>query len=143
MRQSGQLEWVSVLLISLGLTLRKQKNYVQAEIYLREGLDVAQKIGIPQIAANGLYEYGNLYLDQQRPDVAEVTFREMLAIAPQGSQDLIALAQYGLARALAAQGDIYEARRLGEASVITLEAIGHRNAREVREWLNSLRLDRK
>jgi tetratricopeptide (TPR) repeat protein/transcriptional regulator with XRE-family HTH domain len=138
MRGSEQLERTSVLLISLGSTARKQRNYTQTEIYLHDGLDLAQKVGIPQIRANGLYEYGNLYLDQQQPHVAEAAFREMLAISPEGSLDLVALAQYGLARTIAAQGNRNEARQLGETSAATLEAIGHRNAKEVRDWLSVL-----
>jgi hypothetical protein len=82
-----------------------------------------------------LYEYGNLYLDKRQPDAAELAFREMLTIIPEGGQDLIALAHYGLARAVAAQGNIQEARRLGEASAAALETMGHRNVQEVRDWL--------
>ena len=63
----------------------------------------------------------------------------MLTLVPEGGQDLFALAQYGLARTAAAQGNIHEARKLGEASVTALEAMGHRNAKDVRDWLNSIR----
>ena len=74
------------------------------------------------MTANALYEYGNLYLDKQQPEAAELSFREMLTIIPEGDQDLIALAQYGLARSAAAQGNIQEARRLGEASLTALRS---------------------
>ncbi|GAC1580663.1 MAG: hypothetical protein NVS4B1_14510 [Ktedonobacteraceae bacterium] len=134
-RQFGQREWASLLLINLGLTTRRLKNYQQAKDYLQESLEVARQLGIPQITANSLYEYGNLYLDLQHFDMAEKSFYEMLSIAPEGSQDLIALAQYGLAQALVAQGRNDDARRLGEESVATLTAIGHRNITEVRDWL--------
>ncbi len=77
-------------------------------------------MGIPQITANSLYEYGNLYLDLQQFISAEKSFHEMLSIAPEGSQDLLALAQYGLAQAFAAQGKKDEARKLGEESVAIL-----------------------
>jgi hypothetical protein len=60
----------------------------------------------------------------------------MLIIISEGDQDLLALAQYGLARVAAASGHIDEAQRLGEASVTVLETIGHRQAKEVRDWLN-------
>ena len=135
-RHLEQRERISVLLINLGLTTRKQGKYTQAERYFQEGLALAQQIGIPQITSNALYEFGNLYLDKQQTDAAAASFSEMLLTAPEGSQDLIALAQYGLARA-AAQNDIQEARKLGERSVATLEAMGHRNAKEVRDWLDS------
>ena len=137
-RQIGHREWMGPLLINLGLTLRKQQSYVRSEMYFLEGLNLARQIGKPQITANALYEYGNLYLDQQQLEAAEAAFREVLSTTPEGSQDLIALARYGLARVAAARGNTHEVQRLGEASVTALEAMGHRNAQEVRDWLISL-----
>ncbi len=137
-RQSNHRELTSVLLISLGLTTRKQGHYKQAEKYLQEGLTLARKIGVPQITANGLYEYGHVFLEQLMLEKAEKTFQEMLSITPEGSQDLIALAKYGLARTFGAYGNTSEAYRLGEASAITLEKMGHRGTGEVRRWLASL-----
>jgi len=84
-----------------------------------------------------LYECGNLYLEQQQSKEAETAFREMLTLIPGGSQDLSALAQYGLARVLAEQGKFEEAIKLGGASVAILEAIGHRNTEEVKQWLEA------
>jgi tetratricopeptide (TPR) repeat protein/transcriptional regulator with XRE-family HTH domain len=137
-RQIGHREWISVLLANLGLVTRKQGNYIQAELYLHEGLALARQIGIPQITANTLYEYGCLYLDKELPDAAELAFHEMLTIIPEGSQDLMALAEYGLARTFAAQGNELDARKLGEASVSALRMMGHRKAEEVKDWLDSL-----
>jgi tetratricopeptide (TPR) repeat protein/transcriptional regulator with XRE-family HTH domain len=137
-RQIGHREWMGPLLINLGLTLRKQQSYVRSEMYFLEGLNLARQIGRPHITANALYEYGNLYLDQQQLEAAEAAFQEVLSTTPEGSQDLIALARYGLARVAAARGNTHEVQRLGEASVTALVAMGHRNAQEVRDWLNSL-----
>ena len=127
-----------MLLLNLGLATRKLKNYKQAQEHLQESLEVARQLGIAQITADGLYEYGNLYLDLQLFDNAEKSFNEMLLIAPEGSQNLIALAKYGLAQTLAAQGKNGEARRLGEESVAMLVAIGHGNTTEVKDWLLAL-----
>ncbi|MBV9690455.1 MAG: tetratricopeptide repeat protein [Ktedonobacteraceae bacterium] len=137
-RQSGHREWTSILLINLGLTARKQGNYVQAELYLQESLTLARQIGRPQITSNVLNEYGNLYLCQQKMEAAETSFHEMVNAIPEGSRELMALAQYGLARVAAAQGKFQDARKLGEKSVTTLEKIGHRKAQEVRHWMNSI-----
>ncbi len=137
-RKIGHLEWTSLLLSNMGLTIRKQGYYTQAEKYLAESLTLARQIGTSQITANALYEYGNLYLDQKKTENAEKTFREMLVIIPDGGQDLLALAQYGLARTVVDKGDIHEARWLGEASVTILEEIGHRKAQEVKIWLNTI-----
>jgi tetratricopeptide (TPR) repeat protein len=136
--QIGQPEWASVLTTNLGLTMRKQGNFVQAELYLQRGVGSARQLDIPQLQANALYEYGNLYVDQQKLATAEGIFREMLVTAPEECQDLIALAHYGLARTAAAQSNMHEALQLGEASVTTLEKMGHYRAQEVRDWFNSV-----
>lgn len=140
-RQLGQREWISLLLHNLGLTSRKQKNYSLSEQYSRESLALAQQIGIPQITCYILNECGNLYLDQHLPDLAEKSFREMLANAPEGGQDLIALAQYGLARVAGINGNIDKARQLGVVSAAKLESMGHRYTTEVKNWLHSLEAD--
>lgn len=137
-RQIGHRDWMTLLLINLGLTAQKQENYQQAEMYLRESLMLARQVGIPQISGNALNEYGNLYLSQQKIDLAETAFREMLAIVPKGSQDLIALGLYGLARVIAAQGKVHEARQLAETSLMSLEIMGHRKVEEVKRWLDSI-----
>jgi len=126
------------LLSNLGLTAQMQGRYTQAEAYLQESLAMARQIGRPQIISNTLYAYGNLYLHWQQIEAAQTTFREMLTTVSEGSQDLVALAQYGLARAAMAQGNIEEAWKFGKVSVTTLEVMGHRTAQEVRDWLNSI-----
>ncbi len=137
-RQIEHREWSSVLLSNLGLTTLKQGNNRLADEYFQEGLSTARQLGRPQITANVLYEYGNFYLDQQQVESAEAIFQEILTTIREGDQDLIALAQYGLARVNASKGNIQEARKLGEASVTSLETLGHRNAEQVRDWLASI-----
>jgi tetratricopeptide (TPR) repeat protein/transcriptional regulator with XRE-family HTH domain len=137
-RQIGHREWTSFLLINLGMAARKQRDYERAGVYLHESLALARSIDNPQIISTAFYEYGNLCLDQKQTKEAEVSFHEMLSSVPEGDQELLALARYGLARTAAAQGDIQDARRLGETSVSALESIGHRNAQEVKEWLNTI-----
>jgi len=136
-QQIEQREWTSFLLLNLALVNRKQGNHELAEKYSQESLILARQIGIPQITSIILYECGNLYLEQQQSKEAETAFREMLTLIPGGSQDLSALAQYGLARVLAEQGKFEEAIKLGGASVAILEAIGHRNTEEVKQWLEA------
>jgi tetratricopeptide (TPR) repeat protein/transcriptional regulator with XRE-family HTH domain len=137
-RQIGHREWISALLINVGLTARKQGHYTQAKEFLQESLTLARQAGRPYIISNALYEYGNLCLYLQQVEAAAESFREMFATIPEGGQDLFALAQYGLARVAAAQGNLQEARKLGEASVTALETMGHRHAQEARGWLDSI-----
>ncbi len=137
-KQLGHREWTSLLLLNLGLTSRKQANYEQAREYFQEGLVLARQIGIPQITAHGLYEYGNLCLDQGQTDQAEVIFREMLNVTPDESQDLLALAHYGLARVASSKGNLGEAKQLASVSAAKLESMGHRDTSEVKSWLHIL-----
>ena len=137
-RQIGHREWVGALVLNLGSIAQKQGNYTKAEEYLQESLFIARQLGRPQMIAIVLYEHGTLYLNQRRVDEAEENFREMLITISGEDQDLFALAQYGLARVAAARGYIEEARGLGEVSLTALEAIGHRKAIEVREWLTMI-----
>ena len=131
-------ERISALLSNLGSITWKQGNYIQAETYLQESLGLARQIGNPLLIANALYEFGNLHLHWQKIAIAEMNFQEMLTTVPEGDQELAALAQYGLAKIAAAHSNTHEAREIGEASVIALEAMGHRNAKEVRNWLDTL-----
>jgi hypothetical protein len=62
----------------------------------------------------------------------------MLAIAPEGDQEVLALTYYGQARAAAAYQHLDEARRLGAASLTILEGIGHCKAIEVKAWLQTM-----
>lgn len=139
-RQIANIEWESNLLTNLGLMTRKQGNYAQAETNLQEGLSLARQLGIPQMVANALYEYGNVYLDQLKLQRSEEIFRQMLKIIPEGSQDLVALAQFGLARIVAVRGNKEEALRLGKTITETLEAMRHRKASEVSDWVDSIKV---
>lgn len=137
-RQMGHREWICALLINMGLTLRKQGNYRQAEDYLQESLALARQLGRPDMISHALYEDGNLSLNRQQVEKAEASFHEMLTTVSEGDDDLLALANYGLARTAAAKSNFLEARKFGEMSVMTLEEMGHRNAKEVRDWLDTL-----
>ncbi len=53
-------------------------------------------------------------------------------------QGFIAAAEYGLAQVAAAQGDIAEARRLGQESLALYTIIPHHTANEVKRWLEHL-----
>ncbi len=135
-RDLEHIEWMSVLLVNLGLVARKQNQYIQSEKYLQEALLVARQIGIPQIIANALYEYGNLYLDQHQLGDAKEIFQNMQDVIANVSQELSALAKFGLAQALYHEHPA-EARRLGEESLALLVTVGHRAVSEVQAWLQT------
>lgn len=131
-------EGVSIVLTNLGLVKRKQGDYDAALLYLQDGLALARQIGIPSLLCLVLYEWGCLCLDQHQLEEASSTFQEILALLPNGSQALTALAHYGLARTAHMNGSFQEARRLGEMSVAILEKVGHYNTSEVKEWFLSI-----
>ena len=142
-QQIDHQEWISSLLISLGLTTRMLGDYSEARIHFQESLNIAEKIGRKQIICTALYEYGILQLELNENTMAEDTFIKMYSNIPEGNQVLLALAQYGLARIAATKDNTDEAKKLGEVSAKILETIGHRNAHEVMQWLNSLELNNR
>jgi tetratricopeptide (TPR) repeat protein/transcriptional regulator with XRE-family HTH domain len=137
-RQIEHREWLATLLYNLGSMTRKRGNYEQARTYLQESLALSQQVGRLEFVCASLYDYGHIYLAEEQVETAKATFEELLATAPEDFQDLIALAQYGLARVAIEQGNIQEALRLGEMSLTALETIQSRDAGEVREWLDSI-----
>ncbi|HLL78930.1 MAG TPA: tetratricopeptide repeat protein, partial [Ktedonobacteraceae bacterium] len=137
-KQIDHREWISGLLSNLGQIAHKQGHYDKAKDHLEKSLAIAEQINRPQLLSEVLYVYGDLYLDWQLADYAESTFKKMLTNIPEGSQDLLALSQYGLARALAAQGKFEKAREFGESSLTIFEILNHRTAGEVRQWLKVL-----
>lgn len=134
----GNPEWTSVLLSNLGLATRKQGRLPEAEKYLLDSLNISRQIGTPEMISNILYECGNLSLSREQVDVARKNFYEMLEITPKDSSDLIALANYGLARVYAIEGNYKRAKELGEASKKVLESRGHRKLYEINSWLTYL-----
>ncbi|RAQ97130.1 hypothetical protein A4R35_16445 [Thermogemmatispora tikiterensis] len=138
-RQIEHPEYISAFLLNIGLVARKRGDYQRAELAFKEGLNIARNLGISYLLYEGLYEYGNLCLFLRRFDDARNAFVEIISIAPRGGIDAIALAKYGLARVEASEGHLEIARQLANESVAILKALGHRSAKEVLEWLKSLK----
>ncbi|HTK07139.1 MAG TPA: tetratricopeptide repeat protein [Ktedonobacteraceae bacterium] len=138
-RQIGHREWTSILLNNLGMTASKQEKYFHADAYLQESLTLARQIGIPQITGNVLNEYGDLCIQQKNFQKASTVYQEMLTIISEDMQDLMALANYGVARVALAGGNTQEALKFGEMSMRALETMEHRKTDEVKQWLSSVK----
>lgn len=138
-RQINHKEWIIALLTNLGETAEKKRNNEEAEKHFQESLTLAKQVGRSYFTAVILYDYGNLYINSERVDEAKKTFYEMLQTIGPEYPDLYALANYSVARISAIQGNISEARQLGEENVKALEKMQHRKAEEARAWLNSLK----
>ena len=131
-------ERLSALLINQGIAFRGQRKFERAKRSFENSLKLARKIGNPFMIALALCEYGTLLLDLEEIEKAKEAFQDVLTITPKGAADLLALAQYGLAKIAASRGEIEKAKALGSESAVSLENMGHRNAHEVRDWLASL-----
>lgn len=82
---------------------------------------------------------GQLYLKQQKLDMASTIFRQILEIAKEeGIQELAAHALYGLAQVASSRGNYAEAHHQGQESLTIFEAIDHSCVPEVRQWLVGL-----
>jgi tetratricopeptide (TPR) repeat protein len=137
-RAMGHRELHCVALVKLAAIAREQENYILAHSYLEESLALSRQVEQPQVAACVLYEYAELHFDLQLIQEAKALFLTMRRIVPPGNQELFALAQYGLARALAAQGNLSEACEVGTESAEVFETMQHRKAQEVRLWVEDL-----
>ena len=137
-REMGHSELLCTALIKLAEIARRREDYTQAQTYIAEGLTLSNQIGHPRLVAHALSTYAELHLDFALVQEAHEIFLEIDKIVPRSSKDLSALAHYGLARTLAAQGHIAEARNIGIESAKLLETIRHRKAQEVRAWVDDL-----
>jgi tetratricopeptide (TPR) repeat protein len=137
-RQIGQQERTGDFLVILGDAATRKGYYAQAQVYLEEGLVLARRLGHVQLLCSMLYAWGELALKQQQIETASAAFEEMQTLIPQGARELVAQAEYGLARICAAKGNIDEAHRRGENSLSLFEPIKHRQTSDVREFLKAL-----
>ncbi|MGB0385541.1 MAG: tetratricopeptide repeat protein [Ardenticatenaceae bacterium] len=135
-RSLGHREKITRLLLNLGDVARMRGAYHSAEVHYQEGLSLAQALGDRWLISFTLVGWGQLHLKRQRWNLAASTFRDALQIAQTlGIQQHVADALYGLARVAFAQGNTPAARQQAQESLAIFRAMGHRNATQVKEWL--------
>ena len=138
-RQVGQQERVILLLRMLADVAVVQNKPERAAAYWQEALTLAQDIGHRWQVARVLSEWGEFQIQAGETAVAHETFQELFRLARiLQSQELVAVALYGLARETAVRGELDIAREHGRESLDTFIAIGHAKVREVKEWLAGL-----
>lgn len=137
-RQIGHRERVGSVLVNLGLLMIDMKEYARAATYLEEALEQAQRVGMPRLLTTAYYASGDLYLAREQAEEAGAMFEKILISGTAEEKDMLALAQYGLARVALVQGDTQLARQLGGISVASMEEMGYYRAPMVREWLSHL-----
>ncbi len=137
-RQINDLKVMSVNLGNLGTLAFRQQRYEQATGYIQEALQIARQIGDIWLLGAVLVEWGELALEEHRLDDAAAAFDEALGIASKGSQEMVALARYGLARVAGGRGDTPTALEQGKASLAIFESMGNRQTEEVKSWLQTI-----
>ncbi|WP_052890813.1 tetratricopeptide repeat protein [Thermogemmatispora carboxidivorans] len=137
-RNIDHKELMCAIFINEAIINRRRFQIQKAEVLLKEGLILAQELGVPYFICHALNEYGNIYIQRNQIEDARKTFQDMMNTIPGGAQDLLALAQYGLARIAALEGRKDEAKEMARKSFGILRSIGHRSIAEIEDWLMHL-----
>jgi tetratricopeptide (TPR) repeat protein len=133
-------EWTATVLNSLAWLERERKQYDIAERYYREALALAEKIDHKDGRAGYTTNLGGLALDRGEWVEARKWFEQGLALAKEvGRQELIAGAQYGLARVEEAEGRVDLALPLAQEALRIYERLQHKDLAEVRELVERLK----
>ena len=134
---TGNRQLLSAIERSLGTVASLQGRYDEAECHLDEALRQARDIDHAGLLGEALIEDGEHWLRRELPDRASARFGEALAMAERRSaREQTASAQYGLARALVAQGRSSEALPLARRAAQQLRSMGHQRAQAVSRWLD-------
>lgn len=138
-RDSGSDENVAVDLNDLGALASRRKDYDAAEKYYREALELSRKVGHKEGQAVRLSGLGLLSLDRQQWAEAHQRFEQSLSLARKVScVDLIADAQYGLARVWEAESRLNLALPPAQEALAIYERLQHRNLAATRELVQRL-----
>ncbi len=138
-RQLNTVETILALLHGLADVLVVITDYQAAENYVNEGLALAYKVESRWFIVNMKNVKGNLYLQQEKYHLAFQSFNNALEEARQlGSQNLIGVSLYSLAKLAYAEGNIQEAHCKGQESLKIFRTINYNRIREVEQWLAEL-----
>lgn len=137
-RELGHLERVALLMRDLGVIAWEQGETDKARSYFEEGIAIARDLGHTWRLNRLLLELGELSRQQGAITTAAIAFREVLDIARQSnSQEMAAQALFGLAQVAASQNDPAGALAAAHESLTIFKTIGHHQAAEVKNWLQS------
>ena len=111
----------------------------KSDKYFAEALEIARSIKDGYNITTILCEWGEVLLLRLDEKTANTYFEETVQRASEEEyEELIATGKYGLGRCAELRGDCSRAREHGKDSLAIYEAINHRRAEEVREWLSKL-----
>jgi tetratricopeptide (TPR) repeat protein len=139
-RDLGLDKDVTNVLEDLGGLAQERKDYDAAEWYYHEALDLAEKLNDKEGQGRCSGNLGDLALDRKQWTEARQWFEQALPLAREiGCVDLIAHAQYGLARVWEAEGRADRALPLAQEALGIHERLQHRDLAEARELVKRLR----
>lgn len=139
-RDLGTDRDISISLNDLGMIRQEQKDYALAEHYFLDAIELARKIDGKWEQAEFVGNIGEIALLGKRLDNAQARFQEQISIAREiGRVDLIANAQYGLARVHKAKGFVNLALPLALDALKIYERLRHKDLAQVREFVEMLK----
>jgi tetratricopeptide (TPR) repeat protein len=131
---------VAIALNDLGELACEREDYDAAEQYCREALELARKIDSKEFQSDVAGNLGELALDRQQWTEAHKWFEQELALAKDiGRVELIAQAQYGLARVWEAEGRADLALPLAQEALKIYERLQHKDLAAARGLVERLR----
>jgi tetratricopeptide (TPR) repeat protein len=132
-RQDIEIE----VLTCLGFIAGQQNQSKLAQSHFEKALILARSYNDTWFLGKTLDAWGEFNLTEHKWQQAQQAFTELLTISQQSEfSELVADAQFGLARAAQAQNEMAQARLLGEQSRTLFAEIGHYKRNVVRNWLN-------
>lgn len=141
LRPSQLKHRMSQVLACLGEVLWLEGDVEGGKSHISEALALARSIegAINHTTTIILNKWGELQLAIGQLEAAHEAFTESLSIAAKvGSQELMALALFGLSKVSMEKGDVVAAREKGRESLDMLAKLGHMEAVTVQKWLDNM-----
>ncbi len=138
-RDLGSDSGVAMVLNDLGNSCLSRSDYVAAEKYYLDALELEQKIGDKQSQALYSSNLGSLFLCRKQWVEARQYFEQGLTLAREIEHiEVIASAQYGLARVWEEEGRPDLALPLAQETLAIYERLQHGNLTKTRELVQRL-----
>jgi tetratricopeptide (TPR) repeat protein len=132
-------ETTTLTLKDLGTLARAQESYDVAEGYLTESLELSKKTGNKDGEAIAIITLGNLERDRAEWSKAREWYEQGLILAEEVRRiELIAHANFGLARVNEADGYVELALSFAKKALKIFEQLHHSNLEHVRELIDNL-----
>ncbi|MBX3058498.1 MAG: tetratricopeptide repeat protein [Anaerolineae bacterium] len=129
---------LSYALANLGAIFLGEQDYGHAEVYLREGLDLALRAGQVWDKFTALRWWGEWWLAQEIFEEAKAAWQQAQALAEaSGTDELRGMILFHLARLEQARGNLSEGLRLARESEVILKRLGHYWHIEVGSWVRT------